>query len=140
MSPSEFEQLSEVLIRLRRDPPADAESAMHVVEQAGGRVKHAFLPAALIVELPASRVTELVGQAGIEAAETEPLAEPPGPAASPDWLLAVSVWNQHRAAAERPPAEVRAWDAPGYLPPDPTAEIRERLRRREQELKSGEES
>lgn len=140
LSPSaESEDWREVLIRLRREPPADAESAIRLIERAGGRVKHAFLPMALIVELPADRVAQIVGRAGIEAVETDLIDETLWLEADLDWRTAVSVWNQHRAAAERPPAGGRAWDAPGYLPPDPPAEIREKLRRREQELESGEE-
>jgi hypothetical protein len=127
----------EVLIRLRAQPPADAERVIHVVEQADGAVKQAFLPTALIAELPSNRIADLLRHAEIESIETDAIDESLWLKASPDWLTAVSVWNQHlRAAAGRTAAPDRPWDAPGFLPPDPPAETRERLRRREQELKS----
>jgi hypothetical protein len=54
--------------------------------------------------------------------------------------LAIAGWNAHlRSSAGRVPVKGRGerWDAPGFLPPDPPATFRERLRRREGGAASG---
>jgi len=50
--------------------------------------------------------------------------------------LAAAAWNERlrsRAGQARVKGRGESWDAPGFLPPDPPAAVREHLRRREAE-------
>ena len=135
----EAEEPRPALIRL--DPRAgDFDEALRLVEQAGGRVLHAFPPHALIVELPGAVGATLAGRAGIRSVTADEI--PSAGAGAPD--VVADVWNAHlrarRAPARRASDRIGhalSWGAPGLLPPDPPPEVQAELRRREREAGGG---
>jgi hypothetical protein len=141
VSPSSGSQV-EAFVRLSQAPTLDAERAIRAIERVGGRVAHAFVPAALIVELPADRLDIHIGDADLEAIDTGIIDEAQLPAGRPQLRVAVSVWNQRlRAAATtqgaRESTQGLPWDTPGRLPPDPPESVRQELHRREEDSQKG---
>lgn len=135
----EAEEPRPALIRL--DPGAgDFDEALRLVEEAGGRVLHAFPPHALIAELPGAAGATLAGRAGIRSVSAD---EIPSAGAGRHDVVA-DVWNAHLRARRAPGRRTSdrlghglSWGAPGLLPPDPPPEVQAELRRREREAEGG---
>ena len=136
--------MQEVIIQLRGTIASEFEQALRMVEKVGGQVLHAYPPRIIIASVPPQRIGELRGQDPIESLDTGVLNEAgsnPGSEVHP----AISAWNEHikkpqKLASTPNPALGLSWDSPGRLPPDPPPDIREQLRRREQDLKSKDQS
>ncbi len=126
----------EALILLAQGGVQRLEEVEAATAAVGGRIVAGFLPHALIVQVAEGAVDDLrrslgeatVYAAAIPATVIEGAAEPV--------RSVFTGWNQRRSLpGVRPEPRGRglSWDAPGYLPPDPPPEIRERLRRRERQ-------
>lgn len=99
---------------------------------------HSFPPWCVIAALRRADVESLRCVPGVRVvADLLPESEV---AALPEPLrLAAAAWNERlRSKAEggRVKGRGESWDAPGFLPPDPPASVREYLRRREAEAAS----
>lgn len=119
--------------------PEEAEAAAAV----GGRIVAGFLPHALMVQVTEEAVNDLRQTLGAASVYTEAVPAAVVEDAAEPLRSVLAAWNQRRSqSGDRPEPRGRdlAWDAPGFLPPDPPAEIRERLRRREQQLGEADDS
>jgi hypothetical protein len=67
--------MQEVFLELRWKTIRGVERAVSAVENAGGRVLHAYLPSIMVASVPSDQVGRLVGKGGIVSATTEPLPE-----------------------------------------------------------------
>jgi hypothetical protein len=137
------EDRQEAFIQLDAKGLEELERAIKVIEGVGGRVLHTFPPSVIMASIPSERISDIRGKAGIESVDTDEISEDQLKRASDEIRLAAAAWNDHLktkrfAPPLDNPALGLAWDAPGRLPPDPPPHIREMLRRREREIKSGE--
>jgi hypothetical protein len=133
----------EALILLPQEGAPRHEEVEAAITSTDGRIVAGFLPVALIAQVTTEGVEELrrvVGAAGvyteaIPASVVETAAEP--------LRSVLAAWNQRRSPSDdRPEPRGRglAWDAPGFLPPDPPPEIRALLRQREQQYRKADDS
>ncbi len=136
-SPKQTNKDQEVLIRLQGSQMQDTETAIKAIEHAGGRILFVFPPRALIAAIPSEKKSNLLGQAGIQSIETEPVDVETMADAGDAEKAAVHAWNAHLRARDssgtRRPSAGLSWDAPGHLPPDPPPDVQEMLRRRERD-------
>jgi hypothetical protein len=96
---------------------------------------HSFPPRCIIGALRRADLDSLRGVPGVrvivdQVPESELLTLPE------PLRLAAAAWNERlrsRAEGGRARGRGESWDAPGFLPPDPPAAVRESLRRRESE-------
>jgi hypothetical protein len=127
----------EALILLDEGGAVRSEEVEAAATAVGGRVVAGFLPHALIVQVTEEVVEDLRHTLGAATVYTEAVPATAVEAAAEPLRSVLAAWNQRRSlpgARPEPPSRGLAWDAPGFLPPDPPPEIRERLRRREQQL------
>ena len=120
--------------------PEEVEAATAAV---GGRIVAGFLPRALIVQVTEEAVDELRRSLGAATVYTEAVPATAVESTAEPVRSVLTAWNQRRGlSGVRPEPRGRglAWDAPGFLPPDPPPEIRELLRRREQQHKEADDS
>ena len=113
---------------------ADVEAATAAL---GGRIVAGYLPHALMVRVTDEALDELRRSLGGATVYTEAVPATVVEHAAEPLRSVLTAWNARRSqAGVRPEPRGRglAWDAPGFLPPDPPPEIRELLRRREQQL------
>lgn len=134
---------AEALILLTQEGaqrPEEVEAAIAAVD---GRILAGFLPHALIVQATEAGVEELRRSAGAAGIYTEAVPAAAVESAAEPLRTVLAAWNQRRSfPGDRPEPLGRglAWDAPGFLPPDPPPEIREMLRRREQQHREADDS
>jgi hypothetical protein len=106
---------------------------------------HVFPPWCAIVEVSPAVLDDLRGLSGarvvVDALPESELASLPE-----EFRFVASAWNESLRSKKRVTVrgEGLSWDAPGFLPPDPPASVREYLRAREREVaqqqSSGEET
>jgi hypothetical protein len=135
-------EVLEVLILLAPNDEGAAAAAPQAVEDAGGRVLLSYGPHAVVAVLDADTIGELRRASFVLAVETGAVPDDRARNLPPELRDAAAVWNQHVAARgqrKTPTGNGLAWDAPGFLPPDPPPEIRELLRRREEDASSRDE-
>ena len=116
--------------------PKEVEAVTAAVAGRGGRIVAGFLPHALMVQVTEEAVDDLRQSLGAATIYTEAVPATAVEAAAEPLRSVLTAWNQRRSlSGDRPEPRGRglAWDAPGFLPPDPPPEIRELLRRREQQ-------
>ena len=124
--------------------PEEVEAAAAAaVAAVGGRIVAGFLPHALIVQVTEEAVDGLRQSLGAATVYTETVPATAVESAAEPLRSVLTAWNQRRGVSGvRPEPRGRGlpWDAPGFLPPDPPPEIRELLRRREQQYKEADAS
>jgi hypothetical protein len=120
-----------ILLKTEFDPHATVEA----IERLGGRIRHGFLPHAVIAMLSSASVWQISQRSDIALATTEAIESSrvntlDGPARS-----AAAAWNQflHGDSNRFDPSGSLSWDTFGHLPPDPPASVRQQLRQRERE-------
>ena len=120
--------------------PDEVERATAAVD---GRIVAGFLPHALIVQVTEEAVNDLRQTFGTASVYTEAVPAAVVDGAAEPLRSVLTAWNQRRSlSGDRPEPRGRglAWDAPGFLPPDPPPEIRELLLRREQQHSEADDS
>jgi hypothetical protein len=139
--PSES-QFQEVLIQIASTQAPPIEQVVQAIERVGGRVLHAYPPSIIIAALPPDQIASMRTSDGIQAIDTEEIVDLDLLQAAGARGWAIAAWNAHVLSKRQPAPASRdlPWDAPGYLPPDPPADVREMLRRRERELQEGDTS
>jgi len=124
--------------------PEEVEAAAtEAVGAVGGRIVAGFLPHALIVQVTEEAVGDLRQSLGAATLYTEAVPATAVEAAAEPLRTVLTAWNQRRSQSgvrPEPLGRGLAWDAPGFLPPDPPPEIRELLRRREQQHSEADDS
>lgn len=128
--------LSEVLIVLPEQP----ESGFYTVERAlteeGGVIVAAYPPRVLLSKLDLSSLEKLRLAMPDVTIYTDVVDDRTLRSVDDTSRSILAAWNERRSSREKG-GEVKgrgmAWDAPGFLPPDPPADIREMLKRREDE-------
>ena len=131
----------EVLILLEPKWEEVWNSLITVIEAERGQILLAFRPAAIVAELSDNAISTLREMPGV-LVMTEAIAENEATMLPEGLRPAAALWNERVARQEHPQTrsgENLAWDAPGYLPPDPPPAIRDELRRRESEAAESEE-
>jgi len=126
----------EALILLAEGGAQRPEEVEAAITAAGGRIVAGFLPHALMVQVTEGAVDDLRQSLGAATIYTEAVPAAAVDGAAEPLRSVLTAWNQRRSlSGDRPEPRGRglAWDAPGFLPPDPPPEVRERLRRREQQ-------
>jgi hypothetical protein len=133
----------EVFILLRPDPTsvtAAIDRVTSAIEASGGRMVMSYPPAALVAELPHGKAPELAGQADIEAIRGDAFSDEQVNNELSDLRFVMIAWNNRCTARSgggtAASSRGLSWDAPGMLPPDPPAHVREALRQREKEMMS----
>lgn len=128
--------LSEVLIVLPEQP----ESGFYTIERAlteeGGIIVAAYPPRVLLSKLDLSRLEKLRLAVPDVTIYTDVVDDRTLRSVDDTSRSILAAWNERRSNREKGgEAKGRglAWDAPGYLPPDPPADIKEMLKRREDE-------
>jgi hypothetical protein len=115
------------------------ETAIKAVEKLGGRVIHVFPPSGMVASVPPASIAKLKGTAGITAADAGAVGTQTIKKASPEVAEAMSAWNEHvceerKARALASPILGQSWGVSSQQPPDPPAEVQQRLRQLEQQL------
>lgn len=125
----------ETLILLEPGWEESWDSLLAAITAKGGQIVLAFRPTALITLLHVAVASALSDSPGV-LVTTEAIAENDAGALPQGLRPAVTMWNERVARREgrvTRTGESLAWDAAGFLPPDPPPEILARLRRQEQE-------
>src|SRR5690242_1117070 len=127
------DESQEALIVLRQEPtlpPSNRllalEQAINVIENNDGHVLMSYPPRAMVALLPLDKGGELVGQADIESVDTDLISNERIARELSDLRFVLLAWNERIKARQQRGSqrqESLAWDAPGYLPPDPPAHI-----------------
>lgn len=118
----------------------ETEGVQHIVEAVemmAGRVLLSLPRHAIVALLPAERADDLRTNPAVRLVSAEEIAEDMLAGAPGAVRMAVAAWNKHLArfqGSSKPAFAGLPWDAPGLAAPDPPADIREMLRRREQDL------
>ena len=114
-------------------PPAAVEATLTAAD---GHIVASFLPHALMIQATDAALGELRQSLGAATVYTEAVPAPVLADATEPLRSVLTAWNARRSQAGAPPEPLGrglAWDAPGFLPPDPPPEVREMLRRCEQQ-------
>jgi hypothetical protein len=130
----------EVLIVLERGGTKSIDRITEAISNIGGRVLMGVSSVALVALLSDDGVKAARGMPNVRGVEVGAIDPARIDAAPRSARAAMSIWNSHLArkqAREAPAGSGISWGAAGREPPDAPAKVREMLRRRERELKSG---
>jgi len=122
---------------------ADFERIVTKIERLGGRMLHAFPLQAIIAALDKNQRTGLRDDREVSFVATDPIPSHIMVHEPEESKPALEAWNAFAEKKRKTGISAKrgfAWDAPGFLPPDPPRHIRELLKRREREMRKEEKS
>lgn len=133
----------EVFIRFHGADIDAMERALMVLQEAGGRAVHVFPPGACIARIPEHALDTIRRAELIEYAEAGEIGSDKTAQETENVAWAIAAWNERLRFKADPARRDQGldpipWDHPDRLPPDPPHHIRERLRKREDDMQSDE--